>query len=147
MANIAAVLKEEIARIARKELRNENDGLKQASARYRAEIAALKRRVADLEHKLSQLARSAARQSAAPAAADAEATARVRFSPKGLRTQRDRLGLSAADMGRLLGVSGQTIYNWEAGSTRPRQEQLAAIAAVRGMGKRAVQARLAEAAS
>ncbi len=45
-------------------------------------------------------------------------------------------------MGALVGVSAQTIYNWEAGTTRPRAEQLAIIAAVRKMGKREVKARL-----
>jgi DNA-binding XRE family transcriptional regulator len=47
-------------------------------------------------------------------------------------------------MGALLGVSAQTIYNWEAEKTRPRQEQLVAFAALRGMGKRQVTAKLQE---
>jgi len=41
-----------------------------------------------------------------------------------------------------VGVSAQTIYNWETGTSRPRAEQLAVIAAVRKMGKREVKARL-----
>jgi len=44
MANIESVLKEEITRLARKEIRKETEGLKKASAQYRTEIAALKRR-------------------------------------------------------------------------------------------------------
>jgi len=59
-----------------------------------------------------------------------------------VRAQRTRLGLSAPEMGALVGVSAQTIYNWEAGKSRPRAEQLAIIAAVRKMGKRKVKARL-----
>lgn len=43
---------------------------------------------------------------------------------------------SAADCGKLLGVTGQTVYNWERGQARPRQEQLAKIASLRRMGKR-----------
>lgn len=39
-------LKSEIARIAKKEVRNEIKQLKQASVKYRSEIAALKRNVA-----------------------------------------------------------------------------------------------------
>jgi DNA-binding transcriptional regulator YiaG len=49
-------------------------------------------------------------------------------------------------MGTLIGVSAQTIYNWEAGKTRPRQNQLAAIAAIRKMGKREIKAQLSESA-
>jgi DNA-binding transcriptional regulator YiaG len=71
-------------------------------------------------------------------------TAPVRFSAKGLASQRQRLGLAAAEMGLLLGVSAQTVYNWEAGKSRPRQQQLAAIAALRGLGKRQVKVRLTE---
>lgn len=67
---------------------------------------------------------------------------RVRFAAKGLRSQRNRLGLSQTDLGTLLGVSAQSIYNWESESTRPRDEQLAKLAALRGIGKREAGARL-----
>ena len=39
-----------------------------------------------------------------------EAGTAVRRSAKGLAKQRERLGLSAAEMGVLLGVSGQSVY-------------------------------------
>jgi transcriptional regulator with XRE-family HTH domain len=67
---------------------------------------------------------------------------RLRFVAKGLRTHRERLGLSQTDFGRLLGVSAQTIYNWEHEVARPRDEQITKIAAVRGLGKREAGARL-----
>lgn len=78
---------------------------------------------------------------AAPAI-EGESETKLRFKPQGVRAQRTRLGLSAAEMGVLVGVSAQAIYNWEAGSSRPRPEQLAVIAAVRKMGKREVKAQL-----
>jgi len=142
LPNIASVLKEEIARIARKEQRSETQRLKKASAQYRSEIAALKRRAAALEQLLSRLHKRVVTETASPAVADP--SGRVRFSAKGLCAQRRRLGLSASDLGTLLGVSAQSIYNWEAGSTRPREPQVRAIAALRGLGKRAVRARLEE---
>lgn len=49
MANIASVLKEEIIRLARKKLKSATEGVKKASARYRSDFAALKRRLALLE--------------------------------------------------------------------------------------------------
>jgi transcriptional regulator with XRE-family HTH domain len=55
---------------------------------------------------------------------------------------RQKLGLSANEMGRLLGVSGQSIYLWEAGKAKPRASQLPAIAKVRKMGKREVRSQL-----
>ena len=48
MPNIATLLKSEISRVARKELRSETLSLKKATRTYRSEIAALKRRMQDL---------------------------------------------------------------------------------------------------
>jgi DNA-binding transcriptional regulator YiaG len=73
--------------------------------------------------------------------AEADATG-VRFTAKGLRSQRKRLGLSATDYGKLVGVATQTIYNWETGVSRPRKQQLPVLASLRDMGKREAQARL-----
>ena len=65
-----------------------------------------------------------------------ESPQKIRFVAKGLKSQRARLGLSAADFGRLVGVSAQSIYNWEQGHATPRAGQLAILAARRGIGKR-----------
>lgn len=140
MPNIASVLKEEVLRLARKEVRSATEGLKKASAAYRSEIAALKRRIATLEKGLGRSEKP--RPGGTAAEVGPEGAAKLRFSAKRLATQRQKLGLSASDMGLLLGVSAQTVYNWEAEKSRPRRSQLAAIAALRGIGKRQVKARL-----
>jgi DNA-binding transcriptional regulator YiaG len=144
LPNIASLLKEEIVRVARKTLRAETESLKKASAQYRSEIAALKRRVDTLERQLARVGKKIAKEEGE--LAPEVMVHQVRFSAKGLRAQRKRLGLSAGDFAVLVGVSPQTIYNWEAGSTRPRSDQLTAIAAVRGIGKREALARLNAAA-
>jgi DNA-binding transcriptional regulator YiaG len=140
MANIGAVLKEEISRLARRELRGQVDGMRKASAQYRRSIAALKRQVAKLERQVSLLQGKVLTRPVAP---PEESTAkRVRFAPKALRSQRERLGLSAADYGKLVGVSAQSVYNWEHEAARPRGEQLRRLVALRAVGKREAQARL-----
>ncbi|HWH81302.1 MAG TPA: hypothetical protein VNU71_03605 [Burkholderiaceae bacterium] len=133
MPNIASVLKSEIARIARKEIRNEVDGLKKAVGTYRTEIAALKRRSESLERQLRKVGK-ALPESQAPSTE--ESGKPVRFSAKGLTSQRKRLGLSAEACGLLIGASGQSVYNWEAGSARPRAKHLEAIAALKTLGKK-----------
>lgn len=140
MPNIATLLKDEIIRLARKELRKELEGMRTASAQYRSDIAALKRRVADLEKQVSR----AAKKSPANAMAQTgdESPIKIRFRAKGLAAHRQRLGLSAAEAGVILGVSAQTVYNWEAEKSKPRQSQLAAIAMFRKMGKRQAQGAL-----
>ncbi len=145
MPNIGALLREEITRLSRRTLRSEVGATKKASAQHRRQIAALKRQVAQLERQVSLLVR---RQPQLAPAAPVESNAkRVRFVAKGLRSQRERLGLSATDFGRLVGVSAQSIYNWEHEAARPRAEQVALLAALRGFGKREVQARLQQLAA
>jgi DNA-binding transcriptional regulator YiaG len=140
MPNIATVLKDEISRIARKEIRSQTTYLKKASAQYRRDIAELKRQVSNLQGKISLLEKRVLRDVPSQVT-EADATG-VRFTAKGLRSQRKRLGLSAADYGKLAGVGTQTIYSWENEESRPRKKQLPVLASIRQMGKREAQARL-----
>jgi DNA-binding transcriptional regulator YiaG len=140
MPNIASLLKSEIVRLARKELRTEIVPLRKAGAGYRREIAALKRKIANLERQLKQSVRSGVRTSAKP---DADGSAQpTRFVAKGLRSMRARLGLSAPQLAQLLGVSTQSIYNWETKKAVPRKGQMNAIVALRSAGRRDVHQRL-----
>lgn len=147
MPNIATVLKDEIARVARKEVRGELLKLKKASAQYRSEIAALKRRAQSLEQQLGRLGRGAAKKAAAATQDEEPAGTALRFSAKGLAKQRQRLGISAASAAALMGVSALSVYKWESGSTRPRASQLPAIASLRKLSKSQAAARLAELAA
>jgi len=141
MPNIATVLKEEIRRLARKEAKAQVAALKKASAQQRRDIAALKRELAAQERASARMAKavSSGRAAATPAAS---AAGQPRFSPTWLRKHRAKLGLSAADYARLVGVSGLTIYNWEKGKNKPRAAQLERLAEVRGMGVREAVARI-----
>jgi len=141
MANLADALKEEIRRLARKEIKAETRATKQAVAQYRREIAKLKRQVQEQQKKIAFL-ETQERQRIAEPQADDETVEGARFSARSVAAQRKRLGLSAADYAKLVGVSPLTIYNWESGKTRPRKEQLAALVAVRGIGKREALKRL-----
>jgi len=146
MPNIASVLKEEIARVARKVSKPDGEALKKQVAQQRSAIAALRRRMDALERVLSRTEKTsrASQQSLVEASGDEGATERHRFSAKGFAKLRQRLALSAAQMGRLLDVSALSVYNWEGGKARPRAAQLAKIASVRGLGKREVAARLGQ---
>lgn len=144
MANIATVLKSEIARLARREIRAAVEPLRKANAQHRRDIAALKRELDAARRELRSLGKVSKRAAAVSEAAADETAPRTRFVAKGLRSLRTRLGLSAADFGRLAGVSGQSIYLWETGKSTPRPAQQAKLAALRGIGKREALKRLAE---
>ncbi|WP_432730295.1 helix-turn-helix domain-containing protein [Variovorax sp. W6] len=147
MPNIASILKSEISRVARKEVRAEMENLKKASVHHRAAIAALRRQVMSLEKELRNVAKGAGRSARASEPDEAgEDGPKRRFSAGRLATHRAKLGISAASYGKLVGVSGQTIYHWEQGKARPRAAQLQSLASVRGLGKQQVAERLGEGA-
>ena len=140
MPNIAAVLKAEITRLARKEINAGTQVLRKANAQYRRDIAELKRQVTALSKQVAYLERQERNRIAkAPPGAAAEGK---RFSARGLRTHRRMLGLSAADYAKLVGVSAQSIYGWERGRSKPRPRQLASLVVVRSLGKREALRRL-----
>lgn len=139
MPNLASVLKEEIRRLARKEVRSELAATKKASAQHRKDIAELKRQIRDQNKLIGALERSDKKRGTAK---DESAEANTRFSRKWLQAHREKLELSAADYAALVGISPLTIYNWEKGKTRPRAQQLEAWGAIRGLGKREAWKRL-----
>jgi len=135
MSNVASVLKEEIARVARKEIRRETSFVKKALTTYRSEIAGVKRRVLALERQLRRVGNGGG-PSEVVAENDEPISRPTRFSARSMAAQRRRLGLSAAECGLLIGASAQSVYNWEEGRARPRTQHLAAIFALRHLGRR-----------
>ena len=140
MPNIAVTLRQEITRLARREIRSQTQGLRKASAQFRRDIAELKRHASELKSEVARVKRRVGKD-AAPQITEAD-SAKVRFIAKGVISQRKRLGISAADYGKLIGVTGHTIYKWEHGASRPRRTQLTALGSLRNLGKREALARL-----
>lgn len=137
MPNMAALLKAEITRLAKKELRKEVIPLRKTAAAHRREIAQLKRMLISVDRRTKQIAKQKV-----PTVASIDQTPPHRFVAKGLVSLRKRLGLSAAELARLLGVSMQSVYNWERKKATPRREQIAAIVALRSMSKKEARTRL-----
>jgi DNA-binding transcriptional regulator YiaG len=142
MTTLAIALKDEIRRLARKEIRAQTGKQARAVAQYRREIARLKRQQRDHEKKIARLA-AHVREPQNSAATDIEENGNLRFSSRSVKAQRRRTGLSAADYAKLVGVSSLTIYNWEHNKSRPRKGQFTALVALRNLGKREAQAKLA----
>ena len=148
MTTFAVSLKKEIARVARKELRDEISALRKGSATYRSEIAELKRNLKSLESQVKALGRST------PQAEPARKTPSLTEVPRGkpgrkvifgaaeFLALRQHLGFTQAQMGKLVGTSSVSIYKWENGQVTPRAAQLQKILAIRKIGKREALARI-----
>lgn len=151
MPNLGTILKEEIARLARKEIRAQVGKTQKQVADQRRDIAELKRINTELNRRLNFLEKQEKQRLEQPAepkviiqkadgTTEPESTAR--FSPKWLASHREKLDLSAADYAKLVGCSPLSIYKWEKGESTPRAKQREALAAIRGIGKREAQRRI-----
>lgn len=145
MPNIGVVLKTEITRLSKKTAKAYVQPLHSSVAAHRRSLAAMKRQISALEKEVAQLRRATGKASGAAArnggkgdGGDEGGSSPLRFQARGLRSLRARLGLSAEDFGKLAGVSGQSVYNWESEKTVPRRSQLQSLARLRGLGKREV---------
>ncbi len=145
MPNLAATLKAEITRLARKEVRSETESLRKTVAGLRADLSATKKKLRELEAHSRKTSRAQPAPVALAEVAPSSPGAKFRFSAKGLASNRKRLGLSADDYGRLVGATGQAVAGWERGANKPREKYLPAIAELRGIGKREVAKRLSAA--
>lgn len=135
MPNVAAVLREEISRLSKKVVRQHVGDLRATVLKQKSQVTALKKQVAQLQREVGQLKRQAGKAKANASEPEEEAS-KFRFTAKGLKSIRARLGLSAENFGKLVGVGAQTVYSWESEKTQPRRTQIPAIVALRGMGKR-----------
>ena len=116
MPNVATVLKAEIARVSRKEIRTAIEPLKTANLKLKKQISELKKQLAVMEGRLTHLGKGV------PASAannvDESVSKLPRITAKGVRSIRRKLKLSRKDFALLTGASSQSIYKWE-GSKGP----------------------------
>jgi len=145
MPNIANILKAEIARVSRKEIKSAVEPVRKAAAKLRSDVAELKRQLAALQKEQLQAGLAKGEVSSPqPAVEPAGESSKGWISGKGVGSLRKRLKLSQADFGRLVGVSGQTVMKWEGskGMLKLREAPRAALLALRGIGIKEARRRL-----
>ncbi len=144
MSNVMNELKAEISRLARKEVHQALAPVRKIGASQRSLIAGLRRQVGALQKELKALGKAV--PAGAGAASDSEAAGPFRITGKGVKALRKRLGLTQGNLGRLAGVSGPAVVNWEkhAGRLRLRKATAGKLQEIRGLKKRDVAARLGQ---
>lgn len=138
--NALSVLKAEISRLARKEAKSVVAPVQKASATYRGLIAGLRKQVAGLQKELAVLKRAVPSPERA-LATKTEPEGRFWITGKGIRTLRKRLGLTQVQFGKLAGVSGQSVVNWEGAKGKVdfrKKATMARLQGLKGKGKREV---------
>jgi DNA-binding transcriptional regulator YiaG len=142
VAKLEVVMKEAIARGARKQVRGFVTPL-------RREVLRLRRKVAELHGTVTTLQRSAASWDRVmkatplmPPVSEAEAKT-ARLSARLIGSLRRRLGLSQLALAHLVGVSGPAVAHWESGTSTPTGKNRVSLVALRKLGKQQVRELLA----
>jgi DNA-binding transcriptional regulator YiaG len=143
MSHIAQVLKSEIVRLSRKEVKSAVNPLRSSNFLLRKNVAELKKRVGALETENKRLSVIAQKEQAR---VSPDLVEKVRITSKGVRILRTKLGLSQDSFAKLLGVSSQAVYSMEhkQGRLRLRQGTLSNMISLRGIGKREAKRKLEE---
>lgn len=150
MTTFADSLKKEIARVARKELRDEIAALRKASAFQRSEIAALKKQLKAVQMQVNKLGKvkvrtqavgveQASDQIVTPIQPKGKPGRKVVFTAERLKAQRARLRFTQEQMAKLLDVSALSIWKWESGGALPRASRVPQILQRLALGKREAQ--------
>lgn len=146
MPNVAQVLKEEIRRVAKSEMRQELTKLRKDNAALKRTLADHKRRLATVEkHDRQLVADLESRRSVTVKASDEEVT-KARITGRMILSIRKKFGVSQADFAKLIGVTPVSVFLWEkkGGRLQLRSGSAAAIVAVRKLKVKEARERLAE---
>lgn len=135
MSNLNLVFRKEVSRIVSRETRGVVDPLV-------AKVLALKKEIAEQKQMLKVLVENAGLQSKIVSVKDKikplpeEALGNVRIGGGLIKKMRSKLKMSRVILAKMLGVSQNSVYQWESGKVRPRKQVIARLVALRNMGKK-----------
>ncbi len=146
MANVAKMLKEEISRISKKQAKSAVDPIGKTQTTLRKAVADLRKRLISLERENKRLVAAVGKEKTAGFKETTEDDKRARITSKGVRSLRSRLGISQADLAKLLGATPHSVYLWEkrGGALRLRDKTKEAFLSIRGLGAKQAKDKLAE---
>lgn len=137
--DVAIVLKSEFIRLSKKIVRDEMASMRALLASQRKQSQLLKTRLDALEKRVTRVQKVTGKTELNNASA---AVIKPRFDGDQLRALRERLDISQVELASLIGVSHNSIYNWETGGSQPREASLDALGKISKLGRREVRRRL-----
>ena len=140
MPDFKLSFQEEVRRLARKEVKAASETL----AAQQKTIRELTKRIDALEKKQAAATPVAPKDDKTEELLAPAKSVKARFSPKTIQKFRKKYGISQKAVAAILGVTVFAVSHWELGKNRPRATQVSAISALTKLGKRKVEALLAE---
>ena len=143
MGKVGAIIKSEIIRLARREMRKVSVPLGRDVRILKGTASQLRKSVSPLERfavqKQKELARREIRLEAPP-----EEIKKSRFSPRLIRSLRKKLRITQKELAFLIGVTVVAVQKWEAGKFQPKTGKKARLAALRKLSRSDVKKLLEE---
>jgi DNA-binding transcriptional regulator YiaG len=137
MAKFETIIKSEIVRLAKREVRK-------IAVPLGRDVRSLKSVVSQLRKSVLTLQRIAASQQKElekgkkPLEVAPEEVQVSRFSPRLIRSLRSHLGITQKELAVLADVTVGAVHQWESGQFKPSMKKKAAIVALRKLGRREV---------
>jgi len=135
MGKVEGIIKSEIVRLAKREVRKISVPVGRDVHALKITVSQLRKTVSGLE-RFAVLQQKALEKEGVPLKATPEEVKMSRFSPRLIRSLRERLGLTQKEMATLAGVTIGAVYQWESGKFEPRGEKKTVLVALRRLGRR-----------
>jgi len=143
MGKLEGIVKSEIVRLAKREIRKVSTPLGRDVRSLKSTVSQLRKTVFTLERLAAQQQKEL-RKGRIPLEAPPDEVKKSRFSPRLIRNLRKRLRITQKEMATLAGVTVGAIYQWEQGIFEPRGKKKGVLVALRKLGRRAVKKLLEE---
>ena len=143
MGKVEGIIKSEIVRLAKREIRKISIPLAQDVRSLKSVVSQIRKTVMAIErfatHQQKELSKTKTPLEATP-----EEIKISRFSPRLIRSLRNRLGITQKELAILAGVTVGAIHQWESGMFKPKGAKKGVIVALRKLGRREVRSVLEE---
>jgi DNA-binding transcriptional regulator YiaG len=143
MAKLESIIKSEIQRLAKHEVRSVFLPLRRDVWGMRLKLSNLLKGFTTLNRWVKEQARQAERAEIKLEASPEEVKV-SRITPERIRGLRTKLGISQRELAILTGITPGAVASWEQGKFKPKGEKKAALVALRKLRKRDVQKMLTE---
>ena len=141
MAKIESIIKSEIQRLTKRELRATFLPLRKEARSIRLRLSSLSKNFSALNRLTQEQLQKVPKKGLEATPEEVKAS---RITPERIRRLRNKLGISMRELGLLTGSSLSAVLSWEKGKFKPRGEKKAALVALRKLRKREVRKLLAE---
>jgi len=141
MAKIESIIKSEIQRLTKRELRATFLPLRKEARSIRLRLSSLSKNFFALNRLTKEQLQKMPKKGLEVTPEEVKAS---RLTPERIRRLRKKLGISMRELGILTGSSLSAVLSWEKGKFKPRGEKKVALVALRKVRKRDVKKLLAE---